>query len=85
MAASGIPNSLNSLHSLMVTNARVTLEDDLRDSIKMGYKEDKRWAEVLDQLESAQGRVTRIGSCDYRLNHGFIETKVKELAEDRRP
>ena len=34
VAASEGQNSLHSLHSLLVTNARVTLEDDLRDSIK---------------------------------------------------
>ena len=49
-------NSLHSLHSLFVTNARVTLEDNLRDLIKEGYKQDKRWADILIQLESARGR-----------------------------
>ena len=65
VAASEGQNSLHSLHSLLVTNARVTLEDDLRDSIKQSYKQDSRWAEVLEQLESAQGCVTRIGNCEY--------------------
>ena len=40
-------HSLNSLHSLFVTNARVTLEDNPRDLIKEGYKQDKRWADIL--------------------------------------
>ena len=83
-AGGGDNNSLHSLHPLLVTNARITLEESLRDSIKKGYQEDSRWAEVMIQLESAQGRVTRIGNRDYRLSHGLLEIKVKD-SEDRRP
>ena len=57
----------------------------MRDSIKKGYQEDSRWAEVMEQLISAQGRVTRIGNRDYRLSHGLLEIKMKENSEDRRP
>ena len=78
-------HSLNSLHSLFVTNARVTLEDNLRDLIKEGYKQDKRWADILIQLESTRGRATMVGNHEYRLNHGFIEIKLKDTNEDTRP
>ena len=84
-AGGGDMHSLYSLHSLLVTNARITLEESLRDSIKKGYKEDSRWAEVMAQLEFAQGRVTRIGNRDYRMSHRLLEIKIKENSEDRRP
>ena len=58
VVAVGGEHSLHSFHSLLVTNARVTLEENLRESIKMGYTEDSRLAEIIKQLESAQGRVT---------------------------
>ena len=75
--------SLNSLYSLFVTNARITLEDNLRDLIKESYKQNKRWADILIQLEPAQGRATMVGNREYRLNHGFIETKLKDTNKDR--
>ena len=37
-AGGGDIHSLYSLHSLLVTNARVTLEEGLRDSIKKGLQ-----------------------------------------------
>jgi hypothetical protein len=75
----------NSFHSLLMTSTRVTLEEDLRTAIRDGYRDDHRWAEILDQLASAQHHRTRIGNRDYRLSHGFIEIKLKEDGEDRQP
>ena len=62
---------------------RVTLEDELRDSIKMGYTTDSRWADIMEQLEFALTRVTTVGGRDYRLNHGLIEVRLDK--EDRQP
>ena len=55
----------NSLHSLLVTNTRVTLDDDLRTLIKIGYQTDERWAELYEELQSAPSRVTKMGNRDY--------------------
>ena len=73
----------NSIHSLLTTASRVTLEDELRTSIQKGYLEDQRWAEILSQLHSAQDRRIKVGNRDYRLSHGFIEIRLKD--EDRQP
>ena len=40
---------------------------------------------MLEQLYSAHGKTMTSGNRDYRLNHGFIEIKLKENDEDRQP
>ena len=72
-----------SLPKLLVTSTRVTLEEALRDSIKNGYTQDSRWAEILQQLESAPAKTTQMGNRDYRLNHGFVEIKSKDAENPR--
>ena len=72
----------HSLPSLFMTNTTLRLEENLSDSIKKGYKDDSRWAEILDQLNSAQAKAVPIGNRDNRINHGFLEIKLKENDED---
>ena len=73
----------NSLPSLFMTSTTIKLGENLSDSIKKGYNNDNRWAEILEQLYSAQGKTITSGNRDYQLNYGFIEIKLKENDEDR--
>ena len=70
---------------LFMTSTRVSLEENLKDSIKNGYTTDSRWTEILDQLEKAESKTTQIGNRDYRLNHGLIEIKSKDTEDKRQP
>ena len=55
----GQANSLHSFNSfrssIFATHSSIQLDSDLKREIKIGLNNDTRWAEILEQLQSAQG------------------------------
>ena len=73
----------NSRASIMVARSRVTLSQDLRDSIKKGLTEDTKWVDIVNEIESAQRAITA-GSREYRLYGGLLEMKDTTQQEGTR-
>jgi len=74
----------HSLHSLLVTRTRVTLASDMRDAIKRGLREDRRWADIVQQLESGQTHRVQEGSREYRLQRDMLEVHNTERGDGTR-
>ena len=64
--------------SIFVARSRISLAREMRERIKIGTRQDSRWAEVISQLESAQNNELIIGDRTYRLTGGLLEMRDNE-------
>ena len=75
----GQANSLHSFNSfrssIFATRSSIQLDSDLKREIKIGLNNDTRWAEILEQLQSAQGHRQQQGTREYRLARQLLEVR----------
>ena len=75
----GQANSLHSFNSLrssiFSTRSTIRLDSTLRGEIKEGLDNDTCWADILRQLQSAQGQHVQQGTKEYRLARQLLEVR----------
>ena len=68
--------------SIFVARSRISLAREMRERIKIGTRQDSRWADVISQLESAQNNELIIGDRTYQLTGGLLE--MRDNAKNKR-
>ena len=69
--------------AIFLSRSQITLSRDLRDSIKTGLSQDRRWAAVLEELAAPNAMYT-IGERVYRLQRHLLEMKDTTQQEGAR-
>ena len=75
----GQANSLHSFNSfrssIFATRSSIQLDSDLKREIKTGLNNSTRWAEILEQIQSAQGLRQQQGIREDKLTRQLLEVR----------
>ena len=75
-------HSLNSLKSVFVTRSRISLELQLRKTILKGLKNDTRWSDIVQVLQSdKRQKVLKQGLSNFHLANSLLEMQNKNAQD----